>query len=180
MFKNEYGQSGIWTLKLTVCQERADRANWFFACWYNFTQIKRWLKMFGASLVKNGCGQSGDGTLKLTISEEEIDEINWFFACWCLITKIKSWSKNFWVGMVKNGCGQSGHESKMNRWHKVIFSCWYEFRKAKGWFSYFSVGVVKNDHGFLVYETLKPAAPLEWNYELSCFLNTDGDAIIFG
>ena len=82
--------------------------------------------------------------------------------------------------MVKNGCGQSGHESKMNRWHKVIFSCWYEFRKAKGWFSYFSVGVVKNDHGFLVYETLKPAAPLEWNYELSCFLNTDGDAIIFG
>ena len=64
--KNECGQSGLWTLKLTVSQERTDGTNWFFACWYNFTQ--RWVWSWSnMSMIKNGCGQSGDGTLKLTI-----------------------------------------------------------------------------------------------------------------
>ena len=65
----------FWTLKLTVSQERTDGTNWFFACWYNFTQIKRWLKIFGVSVVKTGCGQSGHGTLKLTVFEEWTDGI---------------------------------------------------------------------------------------------------------
>ena len=37
-------------------------------CWYNFTEIKKWLKIFGASMVKNRCDQSDDGTLKFTVS----------------------------------------------------------------------------------------------------------------
>lgn len=59
------------TLKLIVSQEWADGVNLFFACWYNFTQIKRWLRIFGMSMVKNGLGQSGDGTLKLTLRNEQ-------------------------------------------------------------------------------------------------------------
>ena len=42
-----YGQSGLWTLKLTVSQECINGVNWFFACWYNFMQIKSWLKILG-------------------------------------------------------------------------------------------------------------------------------------
>ena len=109
MVKNWCDQSGLWTLKLTLSQDWNDGINWFFTCWYNFTQIKRWLKIFVLSIGKNGCGQSGDGTPKLTVSEEWIDGVNWFFACWYMIIKIKSWSKIFWVNMVKNGSGQSCH-----------------------------------------------------------------------
>ena len=36
MVKNGYGQSSLWTLKLTVSQEWTDGINWFFACWYKF------------------------------------------------------------------------------------------------------------------------------------------------
>ena len=65
--KNGYGQSGLWTLKFTVSQEWTDGINWFFACWYKFMQIKRWLKILEVSLIKNGCGQSYERTLKLTV-----------------------------------------------------------------------------------------------------------------
>ena len=70
MVKNECDQSGLGNLKLTVSQETTDGTNWFFPCWYNFTQIKRWLKHFGVSKVKDF-----DGTLKLTVSEEWTDGI---------------------------------------------------------------------------------------------------------
>ena len=62
MVKNECGQSGLWTLKLTLSQESTDETNWFFAGWYNFTQIKWWSKFLVASMVKNECDQSGDWT----------------------------------------------------------------------------------------------------------------------
>ena len=52
MVKNECGQSGLCTLKLTVSQERTDGTKCFFACWYSFTQIKRWLNIFEVSMVK--------------------------------------------------------------------------------------------------------------------------------
>ena len=78
--KGESGQSSPWTLKLTVSQERTGGTNWFFACWYNLTEITRWLEIFGVSMIKNGGGQSGNGTLKLTVSEERTDGINWYFA----------------------------------------------------------------------------------------------------
>ena len=68
MVKNGCDQSGLWALKLIVSQEWTDGINWFFACWYNFTEIKKWLKIFGASMVKNRCDQSDDGTLKFTVS----------------------------------------------------------------------------------------------------------------
>ena len=42
MIKNECGQSGLWTLILTLSQEGTDgRINSFFACWYKLTQIKK-------------------------------------------------------------------------------------------------------------------------------------------
>ena len=44
--------SGLCTLKLTVSQERTDGTKCVFACWYSFTQIKRWLNIFEASMVK--------------------------------------------------------------------------------------------------------------------------------
>ena len=68
MVKNGCDQSGLWALKLIVSQEWTDGINWFFACWYSFTEIKRWLKIFGASMVKNRFDQSDDGTLKFTVS----------------------------------------------------------------------------------------------------------------
>ena len=52
MGQNGCGQSGLWTLKLTVPKEWNDGIKWFFACWYKFTQIKRRLKIFGVSMVK--------------------------------------------------------------------------------------------------------------------------------
>ena len=76
MTKNGCGQSGLWTLKLVVSQEWNDGTNWPFACWSNFTQIKKWLKIFEVSKAKNGCGQSGDSNLKLNVSDELTDGIN--------------------------------------------------------------------------------------------------------
>ena len=73
MVENKCGQPGLWTLKLTVSQQRDDETNWFFACFYNFTQIKGWLKVFGVNMVKNRFEQSGEGTLKFTVSEEWTD-----------------------------------------------------------------------------------------------------------
>ena len=70
MARNGCGKSGLWTLKLIVSQEWTNGINWFFSCWYHFTQTKRWSKIFRVSMFKNECGQSGDRTLKLTVSEE--------------------------------------------------------------------------------------------------------------
>ena len=89
----------IWSLdsKIDWSQERNDGTNWFFACWYNFTQIKRWLKILGVSLVKNGFGQLGDGTLKLTVSEECQDEIYKLIFCMLILDhqKLKADQKYF-------------------------------------------------------------------------------------
>ena len=154
--KRWYGQSGFWILKLTASQEWSDGINWFFACWYKFIQVKRWLKMFEVGLVRNRCGQSCDRTIKFTVSEEWADGINWFFACWYRFTKIKRWSKIYWVGMPKMGVASlvTGlwnwlylNISKMNRWNK--------FRRAKSRFNNFWVDIVKNGNGLLVHETLK-------------------------
>ena len=57
--------------------ELTNGINIFFACWYNFIEIK--LKVLGVCMVKNWCGQSCDGTLKLTVFEEWTDGVNWFF-----------------------------------------------------------------------------------------------------
>ena len=109
-----HGQKWVWPIwsldsKIDYIL-RMNRWNyWFFACWYKFMLIKRWLNNFWVGMIKNGCSQSGDGSLKLIISEEWIDGISWLFVCWYRFTKIKSWLKFFWVDIVKNGCGQPGH-----------------------------------------------------------------------
>ena len=172
MIRNGCGQSGVWTLNLTVSEQWPDGIKWFFACWYKCMQIKRCLKMFEVGMVKNGCGQSGDRTLKLTIWKMN----NWLFACWYRFTKIKSWSKIFWVGMVKNGCCQSSRGTLkltvFQKWTDRInwfFAWWYKFRKTKSWLNDFWVDVVKNGHGVLVHKTLQSAVSYEWIYELSWF-----------
>ena len=69
--KNGCDQSCYWTLKLTVSEEWTDGINWFFACWYRFTKIKSWSKIYWVGMVKNGCGYSGHGTLKMTVFQKE-------------------------------------------------------------------------------------------------------------
>ena len=158
-------------------QEWVNVINRFFACWYKFMQIERWLKILGVDMVKNGCGQSCNGALKLTVSEEEKDGINWSIACWYRFTKIKSWSKIYWVAMVKDGCGQSGHWTLKltvsQKWADGInwfCACWYKFKKTKNSFSDFWVGMVKNGSDLLVHETLKRSAvSKERIYEMSWF-----------
>ena len=150
MVENKCGQPGLWTLKLTVSQQRDDETNWFFACFYNFTQIKGWLKVFGVNMVKNRFGQSGEGTLKFTVSEEWTDGMYKliFYMLMHDHQKLKADQKFFrWVWPVWS------RDSKMSSWSKVIFSCWYEFRKAKSWFNYFWDAIVKNYHSFLVRES---------------------------
>ena len=45
---------------MTVSQEWTDGINSFFACWYEFMQIKGWLKIFVVDMVKTECRQSGE------------------------------------------------------------------------------------------------------------------------
>ena len=96
MVKNECGQFGLWTLKLTVSQERADGVNWLFACWYVVTKIKSWSKTF-----LGGHGQKWVWPVWSWYSKMS----RWnkvIFSCCYEFRKAKSWFKYFWVGMVKN------------------------------------------------------------------------------
>ena len=89
---------GLWSVKLTVCQEWTDGINWFFACWYKFMQIEMQLEIFWVGMVKNGCGQPGNGSLKLTVSEEWTDEITDFLHVGTNSRKLKVDSMIFrWV-----------------------------------------------------------------------------------
>ena len=112
MVKNRSGQynlvSGLWNW---LYQNEQMKLTDFFACWHKFTQIKKWLKIFGVSMVKNRNGQFVDDTLKLTVSEEWTDGRNWFFACWYKLRKIKNWFNDFQVGVVKNGHVLLVHET---------------------------------------------------------------------
>ena len=90
-FWGEHGQkwvcqSGDGTLKLTVFEEWTDGINWFYACWYRFTEIKRWSKSFWVYMDKNVRGHSGHGNLKLTVSQKYTDRTNWFF---CMLVEIQ-------------------------------------------------------------------------------------------
>ena len=75
---------GLWTLKLTVSQEWVDGINWIFACWYRFTKIKSWSKIYWVSLVKNGCDQSGQSKIYF------ISKMNrWNKLIFCLLVQIQ-------------------------------------------------------------------------------------------
>ena len=53
MVKNRYCQLCDRTLKLILSDEWKDLINWFFACWYRFTKIKSWSKIYWVGMVKN-------------------------------------------------------------------------------------------------------------------------------
>ena len=89
MVTKECGRSGDRTVKLTVFEKWTDGTGWCFPCWYRFSKIKSWTKIFGVVMIKNRCGQSGHGILKLTVSKKRTDGINWFFACWYNSGKLK-------------------------------------------------------------------------------------------
>ena len=83
MGQNALSQSDCKIFKLTVSLEGKDENVWFFACWYEFMEIKSWSKNIGVGgVVKNGCGHSGLRTLKSAVSQEGISWINLFLACW--------------------------------------------------------------------------------------------------
>ena len=75
MVKNECDQSGFWTLKLPVSQERTNGTDFLHAGTI-LHQLKGDWKFLVVSMVKNGCGKSGDWNIKLTVSEECTDGIN--------------------------------------------------------------------------------------------------------
>ena len=127
-----------------------------FACWYKFTSIDSWLRIFGVNTVKNGCGQSGDGTLKLTLSEEWTDGRNYFcmlvqickvlifanryqnakislFHLFILLIKIfLGWHGQKWVWPLWSRDSKIDSISIMNRGNiNWFFACCYKFRKAK-------------------------------------------------
>ena len=87
MVKNWYGQSGPWTLKLTVSQEWIDGMNWVFAWWCKFMKAKSYFTDYWVTMVKNGHGHLVHETLN---SAECLYEMGWFFACWL-------WFNNFWL-----------------------------------------------------------------------------------
>ena len=95
MVNNGCGQSGLWTLKLTVSEEWTDWITVFLHVNIEITKVKSWSKIFWLGIVKNECGQSGHGTLKLTVSQKLSDGINWVYAGWYKFTTVKSWSDDF-------------------------------------------------------------------------------------
>ena len=129
------GQKWVWPvwrkcLKIPCIGRMKRYNNWFYACWYVFTKIKRWSKTFWWAWSK----------MRVASQVTEIENWvylkmnwwnNWFFACWYKFRQIKWWLKIFGVDMVKNGFGQSGHEnSKLTlsqKWTEGInwlFGCW--------------------------------------------------------
>ena len=105
--QNVFSQSERRTFRSTISAEQIDKTASCLACWYKFTKIKRWLKIFCQGMVTNGYIQCGLWTLKLTVFQEWTGEINWFFVCWYKFMQIKRWWKILGVGVVKNGCSQS-------------------------------------------------------------------------
>ena len=73
-FSGWHGQKTVrpilwWDLKIEcVSEEWTDGLHWFFACWYRFTKIKSWSKIYWVGMVENGCGKSVHETLKSAVS----------------------------------------------------------------------------------------------------------------
>ena len=99
MVKNEFGQSGLWTLsqkikkrtvnqKLTVPQERTDETKCFFACWCKSRKTKSYFNEFWVGMVRNGHGYLIHEALKSAVSKDWVYEFSYFFACWL-------WGSNF-------------------------------------------------------------------------------------
>ena len=143
--------------QINYCPRTINEIVSFFACWYKFTQLECWSKIFWLGMVKNGCDQSGLWTPKLIISQEWTDGTNLIF---CILIQIDKNRK-----LIKNGRDQPGFGTlkltlKFKKWTDGInwvFACWYKFRNSKSWFNVFWVDTVKNDHDLVVHETLESA-----------------------
>ena len=78
-------QKGCWnsghgTLKLAVSQERIDRIDWFFDCWFEFKKPKSCFNSFLGRL-----GQKWVWSLSSwdsAISQDWINELSWFCVFW--------------------------------------------------------------------------------------------------
>ena len=79
----------------------------FFACWYRFSKIKSWSKLFWLGMVKNGCGQSDLWTPKLLYVKNEWMELTDFLHAGTNSHRLKRWLKDFRVSMVKSVVDQS-------------------------------------------------------------------------
>ena len=62
MVKNECGQSGDRTLKLSISEDSTDGIN--------MITIKSLSNIFGSAFVKNECGQPGYGAVKFTVPQK--------------------------------------------------------------------------------------------------------------
>ena len=131
--RNCCGHLGHETLKSAVSKEWVYE---FFACWFKFTYIKSWSKIFlgghGQKCAWSVWSQDSDHrTLKSTVSQELTKRMNWYSACCCKFKKAKSYFSDFWVGMVRNWCGRLGHETLKSAVSKEwvyefsrFFACW--------------------------------------------------------
>ena len=73
-----FSKSDWRVFKSAIFPEEIDEMPSLFACWYKFTKIKSWPKIFFFFFVKNGCGQFSLWTVKLTVPQEWTDGINGF------------------------------------------------------------------------------------------------------
>ena len=56
--QNGLSQSDSRIFKSTIFPKQINETVLFFACWYKFTKVKSWSKLFCLGMVKNGFGQS--------------------------------------------------------------------------------------------------------------------------
>ena len=76
--RNALNQSDCRIFKSIISPEQINETASFLACWYKFTKLKSWVKIFWFGMVKNGYDQSVLWTLKFTVSQEWTEGINWF------------------------------------------------------------------------------------------------------
>ena len=101
--------------------KQINKIAWFFACWYQFKNIKFWSTVFLIGVAKNACGQSG---YELSISQEWTVEINWFFAWYYKFRKAKSCFNDFrWACLLD-------HDILKSSVFKIEFMNWDDFLHA--------------------------------------------------
>ena len=133
--QNFLNQSDCRIFKSTISPEEIDETASFFACWYKFTKIKGWSKIFSWAWFRMGVTNLVSG-INLNVSQGWTDGINWIFACWYKFMQMKGQLKIFGVGMVKSRCGQSGYGALkltvLEEWSNGInwlYACWCRFTK---------------------------------------------------
>ena len=121
MDQNALCQSDCSIFKWMKSPKQINKIAWFFACWYQFKNIKFWSTVFLIGVAKNACGQSG---YELSISQEWTVEINWFFAWYYKFRKAKSCFNDFrWACLLD-------HDILKSSVFKIEFMNWDDFLHA--------------------------------------------------